>query len=103
LINAKAFKLQEDQLHQGQHFEKGWLVAKGHWFLLVETRTRDQARIYKALAEETLFNVQSMLKVKGIHFLQGVPRRSRATTGAWYENNRFVLPVETYDRLVNSL
>jgi len=108
LINAKAFKLQEDQLHQGQHFEKDWLVAKGRRFSLVETRARDQARIYKALAEETLLNVQSMLKVKGIRFIQAVPRRSRDSTAAWYENNRFVLAGEhtrggVPDSLVNSL
>ena len=103
LINAKAYKLQEDQLHQGQLFEKDWLVAKGHWFSLVETRSCDQARTYKALEEETLFNVQSMLKVKGIRFIQAVPRRSRASTAAWYENNRFVLAEDVYDSLVNSL
>jgi hypothetical protein len=103
LLDCKAFCLKQDELHAGQHFQKGWTVARGHWFALQRTDRASGMRIYKALEEQTLFNVQSMMKLKGIKFTQNVPRRTHASTADWYKNHEFSLHLETYQLLVNSL
>mmetsp|Transcript_14473 Transcript_14473/g.36664 ORF Transcript_14473/g.36664 Transcript_14473/m.36664 type:complete len:292 (-) Transcript_14473:88-963(-) len=103
LLDGKAFALEQDELHAGQHFEKGWSVVRGHWFSLARTERAGGTRVYKALEEQTLFNVQSMMKIKDLKFLQGVPKRTRLSTAAWYKNNEFSLHRETYQLLVDSL
>jgi hypothetical protein len=61
LMDGKAVVLAKDELHAGQLFEKGWTVARGHWFSL--KRVLLDSRIYCALDEQTLFNVQSMIRL----------------------------------------
>jgi hypothetical protein len=103
LFDVKAFSLEQDELHAGQHFQKGWTVVRGHWFSLARTDAASGTRTYKALAEEALFNVQAMIKLKDIRFLQNVPKRTRASTADWYKNNEFSLHRDTYQILVNSI
>lgn len=102
LLNCKAFELQQDELHAGQHFEKGWSVVRGHWFAFQRTVLASGARVYKALEEETLLNVQSMIRLTGIKFIQAVPRRTRGTTSDWY-NQEFILNDEVYQKLLDCL
>jgi len=104
-------KLREEsrqQLHQRQLFEKNWLVAKGHWFSLVDTRACDQARAcYNALEEEMLFSVhQSMLIAQQgeRHLLHpgsavAFMRQHRCLV----REHRFVLVEDACDGIVNSL
>jgi hypothetical protein len=56
LMDGKAEVLAKDELHAGQLFEKGWTVAHGHWFSLKLVLL--DSRVYDALEEQTLFNVQ---------------------------------------------
>jgi hypothetical protein len=102
LLNGPTFELQRDELHAGQQFDKGWTVARGHWFALQRANPASGARTYKALAEETLLNVQSMLRLGNIKFVQAVPRRTHASTSAWF-NQEFILSEEVYQRLLDSL
>jgi hypothetical protein len=60
-MDGKAEVLAKDELHAGQLFEKGWTVARGHWFSL--KRVLLDSRIYCALEEQTLFNVQSIIRL----------------------------------------
>lgn len=103
LLDGKAETLAKDELHAGQLFEKGWTVVRGHWFSLKRVEQRSSNRIYCALEEETLFNVQSMIRLKDVRFLQAVPRRTRATGPEWYKNNEFTMTDEVYQKLINSL
>jgi hypothetical protein len=75
-LDGKSFQLQHDELHAGQHFQKGWTVVRGHWFAFQRTTPASGARIYKAPEEETLLNVQSMIRLTAIKFIQAVPRRT---------------------------
>jgi hypothetical protein len=61
LMDSKAEVLAKDELHAGQLFEKGWTVARGLWFSLKQVLL--DSRIYCALEEQTLFNVQSMIRL----------------------------------------
>jgi hypothetical protein len=61
LMDGKAEVLAKDELHAGQLFEKGWTVARGHWFSL--KRVLLDSRIYCALEQQTFFNVQSMIRL----------------------------------------
>jgi hypothetical protein len=103
LLDGKAFALGQDELHAGQHFQKDWTVVRGHWFSLARTDAANGTRIYKALAEQALFNVQAMIKLNGIRFIQNVPKRTRASTADWYKNNEFSLHRDMYQILVNSI
>jgi hypothetical protein len=102
LLDGKAFGLQQDELHAGQHFEKGWTVVRGHWFAYQRTVPATGARIYKALEEETLLNVQSMIRLTNIKFIQSVPRRTRGSTSEWYKQSEFTLSDEVYQKLLDS-
>lgn len=102
LLDGKASELQQDELHAGQHFEKGWTVVRGHWFAFQRAVPASGARVYKALEEETLLNVQSMIRLTAIKFLQAVPRRTRGTTSDWYKQE-FTLSDEVYQKLLDSL
>jgi hypothetical protein len=59
LMDGNAEVLAKDELHAGQLFEKGWTVARGHWFSF--KRVLPNSRISCALEEQSLFNVQSTL------------------------------------------
>jgi hypothetical protein len=48
LLSGSAFVLDEDTLHGGQQYRKGWIVAPGHWYRL---RQRSE-RGYELLPEE---------------------------------------------------
>ena len=102
LLDCKAFELQQDELHAGQHFEKGWTVVRGHWFAFQRAVPASGARVYKALEEETLLNVQSMIRLTAIKFLQAVPRRTRGSTSEWYKQE-FTLSDDVYQKLLDSL
>lgn len=103
LINGKAETLAKDELHAGQLFQKGWTVVRGHWFSFKRVHPAGSSnRVYVALEEETLFNVQSMIRLHGIRFLQALPRRSRVTSPEWYKNE-FTLSDEVYQQLINSI
>jgi len=79
-------------------------VVRGHWFSLKSTEAQmSGARIYTALSEETLFNVQSMMRLKDVRFTQAVPRRTRTSASDWFKNNTFKLSDEVYQMLLNSL
>jgi len=101
--HGKSFSLTQAELHAGQQFEAGWKVVRGHWFSLKCTEAQSGARIYTALSEETLFNVQSMMRLKDVRFTQAVPRRTRTSTSDWFKNNTFKLTAEVYQMLLNSL
>jgi hypothetical protein len=92
---GKEFWLQQDELHAGQHFEKGWTVVRGHWYAYQRTVPATGARIYKALEEETLLNVQSMIRLTDIKFKQSAPRRTRGSTSEWYKHSLSSSPFPT--------
>jgi hypothetical protein len=103
LINGKAETLAKDELHAGQLFQKGWTVVHGHWFSFKRVHPAGSSnRVYFALEEETLFNVQSMIRLHDIRFQQALPRRSRVTSPEWYKNE-FTLSDDVYQKLINSL
>jgi hypothetical protein len=101
LMDGAVETLAKDERHAGQLFEKGWTVARGHWFSL--TRADPTKRIYRALEEETLFNVQAMMRLTNVRFQQGIPRHTRGTGADWYKNNEFTLSDDAYQILLNSL
>jgi hypothetical protein len=68
LMDGKAEVLAKDELHKRQLFEKGWTVARGHWFSL--KRVLPNSRIYCALEKQTLFNMQSMIRLDNVRFQQ---------------------------------
>jgi len=100
LMNGKSFTLTQAELHAGQQFEAGWKVVRGHWFSLKSTEAPSGARIYTVLAEETLFNVQSMMRLTDVKFMHAVPRRTRTSTSDWFKNNTFKLPDDVYQKLL---
>ena len=48
LLSGPAFAVDEDMMHSGQLYRKGWLVARGRWYKL---RQRSE-RGYELLSEE---------------------------------------------------
>lgn len=103
LLDGKAFQLEQNELHAGQEFEKGWTVVRGHWFAFQRAVPTSGARMYKALEEQMLLNVQAMIRLHNIKFTQAVPRRTGKTTLDWYKNNEFTLSDDVYQQLLNSL
>jgi len=53
--------------------------VRGHWFPLAHTERTGGTRVYKALEEQTLFNVEAMMQINNLKFLQGVPKFERAS------------------------
>jgi hypothetical protein len=60
-------------------------------------------RIYCALEEQTLFNVQSMIRLDNVRFQQPLRRTRASESPQWYQNSEFTLSNDVYQRLVNSL
>jgi hypothetical protein len=86
-----------------QIFQKGWTVVHCHWFSFKRVHPAGSSNcVYFALEEETLFNMQSMIRLYDIRFQQALPRRSRVTSPEWYKNE-CTLADDVYQKLINSL
>ena len=68
VLNGPAEVLKKDVLYAGQTFEKGWHVAKGHWFSHVGPVDNGDDRRYVQLKDEALSNVNSMIRLTGLQF-----------------------------------
>eukprot|EP00966_Prymnesium_polylepis_P127770 2954115-Prymnesium_polylepis.1 len=64
LLSGPAFALDEDTLHSGQLYRKGWIVALGRWYKL---RQRSE-RGYELLPSEALLVVNHTIFLKGLAF-----------------------------------
>jgi hypothetical protein len=75
-------------------------VARGHWISL--KRVLPNSRIYCALEEQTLFNVQSMIRLDNIRFQQTLRGPERVGHSS-DQSSEFTVSNDVYQRLVNSL
>jgi hypothetical protein len=76
-------------------------VARGHWFSL--KRVLPDSRIYCALEEQTLFNVQSMISLDNVRFQQTLRRTRASESQQWYQSSELTLSNDVYKRVVNLL
>jgi len=81
-LNGVAEVLENDVVFAGQTFEKGWHVVRGHWFSFQGWLTGSATdRRYVQLADDTMFIVNSMIRVTGVHFTSPFRRFRKAGAG----------------------
>ena len=95
--------LKDEVLYAGQTFEKGWHVVRGHWFSfqgLARDSTGD--RRYLQLKDDALFNVNSMIRVKGVQFTSTFRRARKQGGAAAVLSREWMMNAEVHQRVLES-
>jgi hypothetical protein len=106
ILDDLPIKLTEATMHAGQEFEKGWLVAHGHWFSLQGAPAANGDRTYAILPEVVMLNVNSMLRVISPIVFNAAnknarPRRARG--GGFNTTTTYLLNHSDWERLTSLL